>query len=514
MPKKIHRDLYFLIIALIISLFVYVYILGLMPVERVQITRLTQSYALLALTCLYLALLVVPLSRTFLSFPGRTQYLKSANSLVLVAFYFGIIHGYFSFFKQLGGFEDLGFLSEKYIIAITLSLCALILIGIAVLCSSRFISTLLPRYLKRGLTLILYIAGMLITIHALMLGTHFQNLFGFIPQMFFSFITILLILQAYQIDQWFQDRIAAYPKFGISVILMTSLLSCVLFLYTFSSDALPSLGIHTQHIQLAKEQLSNSQTQSTIPGLDGDKTKRYTVSMNAISNIVANQSVPLTFTINQAESGNPVYYFKTPYEKPMHLIIVDEELAYFEHIHPSQQDNTFRISTQFPHDGIYHLYVNFQPFGGIEQEDAFVIKVGTGTGSQKTNEELSALTKQAGDYTVKLAKNTYNASQMTIGQEKMIFTVTNTKTHQPVTTLKPYLNAFGHLVMINTQTYDYLHVHPTNLKAPSPNSNGGPEVSFLPIGIYGPFKPGIYKVFAQFNPDGKLFTMDFTIKLL
>ena len=95
----------------------------------------------------------------------------------------------------------------------------------------------------------------------------------------------------------------------------------------------------------------------------------------------------------------------------------------------------------------------------------------------------------------------------------MTYTITDVKTKKPVTTLKPYLGAFGHVVMINTQTFDYLHVHPTNLTALLPDQNGGPEVAFMPLGLYSPIKPGLYKVFAQFNPDNKLILTDFVVKI-
>jgi hypothetical protein len=102
---------------------------------------------------------------------------------------------------------------------------------------------------------------------------------------------------------------------------------------------------------------------------------------------------------------------------------------------------------------------------------------------------------------------------MTFGNQTISFTVKDATTHKPITTLKPYLASFGHLVMIDESTYTYLHVHPFTLVAPPPNANGGPTVDFLPIGIYGPIKPGIYRLFAQFNPDGNLFTADFTVKV-
>ena len=36
-------------------------------------------------------------------------------------------------------------------------------------------------------------------------------------------------------------------------------------------------------------------------------------------------------------------------------------------------------------------------------------------------------------------------------------------------------------------------------------------VIFLPLGLYGPIKPGVYRVFAQFNPNNNLFTSNFTV---
>jgi hypothetical protein len=67
--------------------------------------------------------------------------------------------------------------------------------------------------------------------------------------------------------------------------------------------------------------------------------------------------------------------------------------------------------------------------------------------------------------------------------------------------------------MINTKTFDYIHVHPNDLTVPKPNQNGGPKVEFMPLGLYGPITPGIYRVFGQFNPNNELFTSDFTIKI-
>ncbi len=67
--------------------------------------------------------------------------------------------------------------------------------------------------------------------------------------------------------------------------------------------------------------------------------------------------------------------------------------------------------------------------------------------------------------------------------------------------------------MINKDTFDYLHIHPANLTPLPPDASGGPQIEFLPLGLYGPIKPGIYRVFAQFNRNGNLIVADYTVKV-
>jgi hypothetical protein len=125
------------------------------------------------------------------------------------------------------------------------------------------------------------------------------------------------------------------------------------------------------------------------------------------------------------------------------------------------------------------------------------------------------LTKVFGEYEVTLdTHGRINAKQMTVGKNTLSFTVKDAKTKKPITTLKPFMASFGHLTMINEQTYDFIHVHPYSLTVPPPNANGGPTVDFLPIGIYGPFKSGIYRAFAEFSTKtGTDFDANFTIKI-
>lgn len=519
MKQFLHNIRFYILISnILFSIGIYLWIVVTIPSGILQQIRLQQIYALLAVLYVYLAMLVVPFCSTFKDFSYNVQFLKARRAFVVSAFYFGFLHAYISFFDQLGGLEGLGFLGQTYLIAVSLSFTALIILSVLALTSFDWVVAKMTARKWKLLQGFIYVAGILILIHALMLGTHFQNLSDTIPTIFFVAIAFLSLLEASRLDTVLR-KLFPIPYFGLSFVIFSVLLGVLFFVVInpifSSSNGSITFDIHAAHKKLAEQvtQPSSNPFQQ-IPGLRGDRTKRFTVSFDHPESILANQDVALSFRINDAASGNPTEFFEKIYEKPMHMIVVDSSLSYFNHIHPTQTADGFTITTQFPKDGRYHIYIDFQPFGAIEQQFAFTLSVGNGdTPIVTTRKPDTKLTKTVGEYQVILTKPNLVASEMSLGQQTLSFIIKDAKTKKPITTLKPYLASFGHLVMINQKTFEYVHVHPTNLTAPAPNANGGPTVEFLPIGIYGPFKPGIYRAFAQFNPDNNLFTADYTVQV-
>lgn len=523
---------YILAFSVVLSGVIYLYVITTHAGGATQLILLEQSYALTAITFLYLALLAGPFCFTFrttLSPKFRAKYLFARRAIGVSAFYFAFIHANLVFFGQLGGFAGLAFLDTTYLVAIFCSGTALMILFLMAITSFDKVITKMTFPKWKALHRFVYLAGILIIIHALLLGTHFSNLSGAIPQLSFVAIAFLLLLEAPRLDKLFAKRINV-PQFGLGFVLMAVLLSVLFFtlvnpLFSVSNGGI-SFDIHAAHKQLAAQALQQSQQPqqvagniqlSSIPGLDGDRTKRYTVSMRTDPpDPQPNQDVTIYFQTYDASTGYPVTLYKTLYTKPMHFIIVNSNLTYFHHIHPVQTGQEFSITTQFPTDDLYHLYIEFWPYGGIEQQVGFSLPVGNvpdkpvlSTATPDTDK-----TRTFGDYTVSVdTHGELTAPGMTLGSQTISFTIKDAKTGKPVTNLKPYLASFGHLTMINEKTFDFIHVHPYNLTPPPPNANGGPTVDFLPIGIYGPFKPGIYRAFAEFNPGGKLFTADFTVQV-
>lgn len=522
MRKLLHNiRFYVLVFSVALSLAAFIWVMVTIPEGSLQIITLTRIYALTALTYLYFTLLAGPFCYTFRQVPYRGKYLKARRAIGVSVFYFGVLHASLAFFGQLGGFAGLQFLDIKYLVAIGLSFTALIILTLMTATSFDFMVAKLTFPKWKFLHRFVYLAGICILIHALLLGAHFSNLTSPIAQIAFFALVFLLLLEAPRFDKLLEKYISV-PRFGLSFLLFSVLLGIAYFtvINPVTSSTNPvSFDIHAAHKQLAQQtsQQPQNRLMSTIPGLNGDRTKRYTVSLLPPDTVSPNQDTTLTFKIYDAANGDPVQLFRILYAKTMHMIIADSSLQYFAHIHPTQIGNAFTVTTQFPKPDVYRIYLEFQPFGGIEQQVGFTLPVGVDPSNNIPGVAKPVDTNQTklfGDYEVTLdAHGQLDAQNMSLGNEKISFTIKNAKTKKSVTTLKPYLASFGHLTMIREQTYDFIHVHPYSTGTPPPNASGGPTVDFLPIGIYGQFKPGVYRVFAEFKPDGNLITADFTVKV-
>ena len=519
---------YILFGSLALSIFVTTNIFYTVVSQTTQLIRMEEIFGFASIILFYVSLIIGPFCYRFPKIPGNKNIYHARRAIGVSAFYFALLHTLITFFGQLGGFGGLLFLSGKYLLAIGTGFAALLIFAALTMTSFEFAIKNMGFKNWKFLHRFVYAAAILLLLHIVLLGTHYSDLSGTISQLSFFALALLLYFEAPRTDKWLAKKISL-PKLGLG---STAIIVLLFFLYfTVVAPIFPNSGspvsfdIHAAHRQLAEQavqnQITNNTSQNTkafqLPGLQGDRNLRYTVSWNNPQDVQSGQAVDLTFTVYDAQNGEPVSYFKTPYAKVMHLIIVNNDLTYFTHIHPTQDGYNFTITTTFPTDGMYHLYLDFQPWNAIEQQVAFTLPVGIPTNQNATQKpDKDKTTKTFGNYEVTL--NTHgilSASEMTFGNQTLSFTIKDAQTHKPITTLKPYLATFGHLVMIDEATYTYLHVHPYVLSpAPlPPNANGVPTVDFLPIGIYGPIKPGVYRLFAEFNPDNNLFTADFTVKV-
>ena len=87
------------------------------------------------------------------------------------------------------------------------------------------------------------------------------------------------------------------------------------------------------------------------------------------------------------------------------------------------------------------------------------------------------------------------------------FLIRLSKDGRPVNDLQPYIGAMAHGVFISQDSQVYLHCHPEQLLAPTPDARAGPDIPFATIFP----KPGLYKLWVQFKREDQMHVVSFVV---
>ena len=225
--------------------------------------------------------------------------------------------------------------------------------------------------------------------------------------------------------------------------------------------------------------------------------------LSVTQTIIPNKPVRLTINVsdNNAQSINQ---FDTFQEKLMHLIIVSDNLQNFDHIHPTYKEKgRFEVEATFPQAGNYTLFSDYKPSGQKEQVSVLKTQV-EGNTSSLPSIDLST-TKTIANTKVNLL---FSQPTLKAGQEvKLTFDLKQVANNQPIADLQPYLGERGHLVILKQSSPltrgDYIHAHAIK------DTSGG-KVEFITSFP----QPGKYKLWGQFNRNGKIVVADFWVNVL
>lgn len=202
----------------------------------------------------------------------------------------------------------------------------------------------------------------------------------------------------------------------------------------------------------------------------------------------------------QDKQDKAIEKYDINHEKQMHLILVSKDLSYFNHIHPEYKGNgEFLVTTQFPAGGEYKIIADFIPTGMGDMTKTQWVTVQGDAPKPIAIEPDTNLTKVVDGKEI-----TLSFDHMMSGMDlNMTFNIKDAKTKEPINNLQPYLGAVGHVVILSADTEMYLHVHPTEEKAT------GPDAKFMTSFS----KSGIYKIWGQFQQNGKVFVVPFVVKV-
>ena len=218
-----------------------------------------------------------------------------------------------------------------------------------------------------------------------------------------------------------------------------------------------------------------------------------------------------------AMDGKPILDYDVDMERTMHMIIVRDDFATFDHLHPDFDARTgtfWQDFTKQPNHR-YYVYTDTTPHGLSQQVFRFTLDSTGPVSNGRRSFTPSERTASAGPYTVTLSKTTLPAER----PKHLHLTVV--ENDEPAQDLSPYLGAAAHVVFINTSTLAYVHLHPTLRRGSDADTSmsSGMNMATPTEGRSGPFMSmavpalptGTYKLWVQFLGNGKLYTVPFTL---
>ncbi len=223
----------------------------------------------------------------------------------------------------------------------------------------------------------------------------------------------------------------------------------------------------------------------------------------------AGQSVDLRVAILEASSREPVMEFNTLQDQRLHLIVVSQDLADFDHLHPEQRaDGSWTTTYPLRRPGLYRAFVKFSPFGGLPQVMGGSFATAGFTGDFASSiarlEPDRSFVRTVGDTTVTMSALPSISGGVTA---KLLYEMS--AGGRPVTDLEPYDAAFGHVVVLSEDALDFLRAEPMEgVPADDIDPHGGPALRF---NVTFP-RAGRYRTWFQFKRAGVAWTVPFTVQ--
>ena len=221
-------------------------------------------------------------------------------------------------------------------------------------------------------------------------------------------------------------------------------------------------------------------------------------------NVKPNQPIKFSYKIKN-DKGEILKNYEIAHEKIMHFLLVRKDLQNFQHLHPdfNQATGEFTVNITFSTDGPYRVFPDFTPTEDNPQKLPVTVYYDIEVGDLSKYQAQPVipdtnLQKTVGDYQI-----AYNFPAEMMMQNEISYSLTMTKTGQPVKDLEIYLGALGHSVILKEGTLNFIHTHAEEL------STRGPEIKFSTTFP----EEGVYKIFTQFQHQNKVIATDYVINV-
>jgi hypothetical protein len=209
----------------------------------------------------------------------------------------------------------------------------------------------------------------------------------------------------------------------------------------------------------------------------------------------------LRFEVLHPKTRKPVSDLEVVHERIFHLFLISEDLQHFAHEHPEQvAPGVFEIDWTFASGGMWRVLCDYYPAGATPQLTAKTLLLPGG--------QLRAPQLVADVGTVQRGPNTevrlrLGPEQPIAGEKTLLYYEIS-----PREGAEPFLGAMGHMLVASADLIDLIHTHPFLVDgglATPPTSH-----KLVQFNVIFP-RPGMYRVWAQFQRAGVVNTIPFNV---
>ena len=209
------------------------------------------------------------------------------------------------------------------------------------------------------------------------------------------------------------------------------------------------------------------------------------------------------------DSQVPIADYRADQTKLMHLVLVRDDFAGFQHVHPRFAGGHFTVDVTLDAGHRYYAYSDSLPSRYPQQVFRFVLQAGAPPHTVNTSISPGNKRIAAGPYDVALSTVHLRAGRAANVPVRI------TRNGRIASDVHPYLGAAAHAVFIDTQSLAYVHVHPMtsgsmsgmeDMKLNDSDTLPGEMTLMVP-----PLKAGLYKLWLQFRGGKGLYAAPFTL---
>jgi hypothetical protein len=240
-------------------------------------------------------------------------------------------------------------------------------------------------------------------------------------------------------------------------------------------------------------------------------------------------------------SPEPLHHFHTMHEKPLHLILISEDLESFSHVHPvqlSEHLGIFGIELNQPSNdpynfdaaraiskaGNYFIFAEAMPMGFSMTTVPLELHARGETIPKKplVVDPISKdglIIKEIDRYQIQLGVRTYAhcGTFSSYFEFDLRYKEQNSEHYTDLVDLEPWLASFAHAVMISeegtsAQAKKFIHFHAVWPLVDDPETERGPYLRIASDG-HTPLRQGIYKLWLQFKHRGQVQTLPFVVDI-